>query len=421
MLTVSHPTGNTFVRALLDTFAQREMLAAFYTTLAVQPWDWPVRLIPTRFRRQLERRAYAVSRRQMTRYPQREAMRHMARILHLQAMTRHETGWASVDAVYSDLDRRVARALRQGCPNAVTGVYCYEDCALQTFQSAGALGLTRFYDLPIAYWETARRLLDDEVMRWPEWEPTLVGTRDSPAKLARKTEELALADVVLTPSRFVYNSLPAEVRAQKACYVVEFGSPDIPAAQKLPGADPTRPLRILFAGSMTQRKGLADLFAAVKILKRTDVELVVMGSPIAPLAFYQHQAPAGFRYEAPRPHADVLALMRSCDVFALPSIVEGRALVQQEALACGLPLLVTPNAGGEDLIEEGQTGFLVPIRSPEMLAEKIAWFADHRDALPQMRRNAMAKAAEYTWERYGNRIADIVKTHTGTEHHAEIG
>jgi len=63
----------------------------------------------------------------------------------------------------------------------------------------------------------------------------------------------------------------------------------------------------------------------------------------------------------------------------------------------------------------------VPIRSPEILAEKIAWFADHRDALPQMRRNAMAKAAEYTWERYGNRIADIVKTHTGTEHHAEIG
>lgn len=410
------------MRAVLAALEEQRLLQKFCTTLAVQPEDWPLKMLPVRLRRQVARRGYALPQSTMTRFPAREVARHVANALHLSVLTAHETGWASVDAVCRKLDYAVAHLLRVQSPRAgLSGVYCYEDCALRTFQAASTLGLTRFYDLPIAYWETARRLLDEEVARWPEWEPTLVGTRDSPAKLARKTEELAQADVVLTPSQFVYNSLPAEVRAQKACYVVEFGSPDIPAAQKLPEADPTLPLRILFAGSLTQRKGLADLFAAVKLLKRTDVELVVMGSPIAPLEFYQHQAPAGFRYEAPRSHADVLALMRSCDIFALPSIVEGRALVQQEALACGLPLLVTPNAGGEDLIEEGQTGFLVPIRSPEILAEKIAWFADHRDALPQMRRNAMAKAAEYTWEQYGNRIADIVKTHTGTEHHAEIG
>ena len=56
----------------------------------------------------------------------------------------------------------------------------------------------------------------------------------------------------------------------------------------------------------------------------------------------------------------------------LPSIVEGRALVQQEALSCGLPIIVTPNAGGEDLVEEGITGHLVPIRSPEKIAEAIS-------------------------------------------------
>jgi glycosyltransferase involved in cell wall biosynthesis len=171
---------------------------------------------------------------------------------------------------------------------------------------------------------------------------------------------------------------------------------------------------------MTQRKGLADLFAAVNLLKRTDVELVVMGSPLMPLEFYQRQCPA-FRYEAPRPHAEVLALMRSCDVFALPSIVEGRALVQQEALACGLPLIVTPNAGGEDLIDEGDTGFLVPIRSPEAIAEKIAWFADQRAELPRMRQYAIDKAAKYTWERYGDRIADIVRLHSKTANHANVG
>ena len=48
-----------------------------------------------------------------------------------------------------------------------------------------------------------------------------------------------------------------------------------------------------------------------------------------------------------------------------------RALVQQEALSCGTPLIVTPNAGAEDLIDEGLTGFIIPFRNPEKIAEKI--------------------------------------------------
>jgi glycosyltransferase involved in cell wall biosynthesis len=55
--------------------------------------------------------------------------------------------------------------------------------------------------------------------------------------------------------------------------------------------------------------------------------------------------------------------MKAHDALVLPSIVEGRALVQQEALSCGLPIIVTPNAGGEDLVEEGFNRAPCPIRS----------------------------------------------------------
>jgi glycosyltransferase involved in cell wall biosynthesis len=158
---------------------------------------------------------------------------------------------------------------------------------------------------------------------------------------------------------------------------------------------------------MTQRKGLADLFAAMRLLGRNDVELVVLGALNAPMAFYRSQYEP-FRYEGTRPHADVLEIMRSCDVLALPALVEGRALVQQEALACGLPLIVTPNTGGDDLIEEGRTGFVVPIRSPEAIADRIAWFADHRSDLPEMRRLAMRKAADTGWQHYESQVLDLV-------------
>jgi glycosyltransferase involved in cell wall biosynthesis len=159
---------------------------------------------------------------------------------------------------------------------------------------------------------------------------------------------------------------------------------------------------------MTQRKGLGDLFAAMRLLDRSDIELVVMGSPQAGMSFYRRQY-GDFVYEPPRPQPQVLTLMESCDVLALPAIVEGRALVQQEALASGLPLLVTRNAGGEDLVEEGRTGFLVPPRSPEGLAERLDWFAEHPAELALMRPCALKKAAETSWSLYEARVREAVE------------
>jgi len=289
----------------------------------------------------------------------------------------------------------------------VDGIYGYDDGCLETFRAAKKHGLKCFYDLPIAYWETVKKLLEEEKQRLPEWEPTLVGTRDSPAKLERKTEELALADLVICPSLFVLRSLPSAAAKNKPCIVAEFGSPPVNLnAVRREGEGSCR-LRVLFAGSLTQRKGLADVFAAMKLLKRQDVELIVMGSPIAPMEFYRNQY-RDFTYMSTRPHREVLELMQSCDVLVLPSLAEGRALVQQEALANGLPLIITENTGGEDLIVPGETGFIVPIRSPDKIAEKISWLADHRDSLPAMRLAAVKKAEEYAWQRYTDRILSAI-------------
>lgn len=159
---------------------------------------------------------------------------------------------------------------------------------------------------------------------------------------------------------------------------------------------------------MSQRKGLADLFAAMKLLKSRDIELLVLGSPLAPMEFYRREFP-DLIYESPGPHDKALRLMATADVLVLPSIVEGRALVQQEAMAQGIPIIVTPNAGGEDLIEEGVTGFLVPIRSPQAIAEKLDWLAQNRHRLPDMKRAASEKAKSLTWDRYTKIILDAIE------------
>lgn len=423
MIVVSHPTGNQFVRPLLAALRASGMLGEYATTLAFDRSSAGLKYVPGRVRRQLLRRSYEVPRDIVHSRPWREAGRMAALQLGASWLVRPEAGWASVDAVYRDLDRHVAARLPTLARRGVRGVYAYEDGAAATFAAARDLGLRRLYDLPIAYWETSRRLLAAECERWPAWRDAIGGVDDSPQKLARKQRELELAEVVFCPSDFVADSLPSWTRDGRRIVVAPFGSPDIavdggrrtedgalrPSSGSLREAgNAGKKLRVLFAGSMSQRKGLADLFAAVKQLDRRDIELVVLGSPLAPMEFYRREYP-DFVYEPTRPHDEVLRLMRSCDVLVLPSIVEGRALVVQEAMSQGLPVVITRNTGAADMVESGITGFLVHPGRPGQVAERLAWFLDHREALPEMAAAAGRKAAEVTWANYGNRIVSCVR------------
>jgi glycosyltransferase involved in cell wall biosynthesis len=407
-LLFSHPTGNANVRAVLTGLFEAEFLKEFHTTVASYPgniWD---KIGRTNWGNDFNRRKFDERLELLTvQHPFRELGRIAANRLNLRQLTRHEIGFFSIDAVNRTLDKTVARYLRKDT-QSFTAVYAYEDGSIETFRAAHDLGIRCFYDLPIAYWKTAQKLLYEEAERLPTWEPTLGGTRDSTTKLERKAQEMALADVVICPSQFVANSLPQSAQTTKKIIVALFGSP--PASKKPPReAIVKKKLRVLFAGSMSQRKGLGDLLVALQILNRNDVELVILGSLQTSMEFYRKEF-NGFTYEPPRPHAQVLELMRSCDVFCLPSIVEGRALVMQEAMSQGLPLIITPNTGGEDLIDEGKTGFLIPIRRADKIAEKIAWFADNRVLISEMSQAAKTKASQLTWESYQKIIVDAVRT-----------
>jgi glycosyltransferase involved in cell wall biosynthesis len=83
--------------------------------------------------------------------------------------------------------------------------------------------------------------------------------------------------------------------------------------------------------------------------------------------------------------------------------------VQQEAMACGLPVIATRNAGADDAIIEGETGFLVPIRSPESIAEKISWCARNRSRISGMRLAAKKRARDFTWRSYSEAIVTAVR------------
>jgi glycosyltransferase involved in cell wall biosynthesis len=378
MVIVSHPNVNQYVRALLAALEARGELQEFHTTLS------------------FGRRRVALPQRRIFQHARLELVRLAGQRLRQNWLVNHDSGLASIDAVARMLDREVAKRVKPS-----TAIYCYEDSALATFGAAQKVGVKRYYELPIMYWTTTQKLLQEEAVRYPHWEPTLLATRDSPAKLERKSAELALADLVICPSCNVQNSLPAGTRSQ----VAKYGCPAPVEGGRTPRKG--KRIRFLFVGAMTQRKGLADLFAAFKQLNRSDVELVVLGSPVLPLEFYLREFP-DFTYESPRSHDLVKQVMLSCDVLVLPSIVEGRAMVQTEALSCGLPIVVTANAGAEDLVEQGKTGFVMPIRDPAALAERLGWIADHPDWVIDIRPDVLEKARQSGWDRYTDAILSAI-------------
>jgi glycosyltransferase involved in cell wall biosynthesis len=402
---ISHPSGNSNVRAIAKGLLTRGLLYQFHTSIAVFPdnfWDKIARINGLS---DMRRRAFDSGLQTFTKvHPLIELGRMISSKLGLNFLIKSETGLFCVDKIYHNLDRSIAKKLKSAKKKGLTAVYAYEDGALETFKVAKKLGIECIYDLPIAYHVLLQELLQEEATRKPNWAFTLGGgINDSVVKLERKRKELELADTIVVASDFVRCSLP-KWAIDKKIIQSPFGTPFSSNPLELMEKDDKNKLRILFVGSMTQRKGLSDLFDAIKLIDASKVELVVLGSLAAPLSFYSDQL--HFTYEPTRSNAKVLELMRTCDVFCLPSIVEGRALVIQEAMSQGLPIIITANTGAEDLVLNEETGFLVPIRNPEAIAEKINWFLSNRSKIFQMGKKAKQLADTYSWDKYAATICD---------------
>jgi alpha-maltose-1-phosphate synthase len=397
---ISHPTGNANVRSAAETFHEAGWLEAFHTGLAWPAYPW----LPAA----LQRRGVQLPARLLQLHPRLEPARLLAIRAGLTALTHHETGALCVDRVYNQVDAAVAASLQRAAQQAKLPslVYAYEDGARATFEVARRLGVTTVYELPIGYWRFARRLFREEAERRPAWAPTLDGLADSPAKLVRKDAELALAQHIVVPSRFVQRTLAeCPTCPDAAITVLPYGCPQ-PLAQP-PERTAAGPLRVLFVGGLSQRKGLADLLDAVDLLG-SSIQLTLIGRFVGGKCAPLQRALSRHRWLGSQPRSAVLAEMRHHDVLVLPSLFEGLPLVIGEALAQGLPVIATPNAAAEELLVHGQQGYLVPIRDPERIAEHLEQLLLQPELRRHMAAEALKRAASWTWVDYRTRLSTLI-------------
>ncbi len=403
LVLISHPTGNQNLRNALRSLVDHEMLAEFWTTIAWDQKSYWNKILPSGLRAELERRSYAdVPNDRVKCAPSREMIRLGAKRLMLDELLCSGEGPFSVIGMYRDFDAHVAERLKRINADAV---YAYEGGALETFREARRLGITTMYELPSSHWYWELGLLSEEAKGNPEFAGLLPKLRDSPGHMRWKDEELSLADIVFVPSQHVRETLAGVVPDEKI-RVVTYGAPPVQPRKPM-ARTPNEPLRVLFVGALSQRKGIGYLIDAIGALG-SQVELTLVGSPVAPNTAVD-AACHRWRWFPTLPHPQVLDLMRESDVLVLPSLAEGCALVDPEALSSGLPVIVTPNTGSLEFVQDGRDGFVVPIRSSSAIAERLKILARDRELLASMSQDAQTTAAGRSWEVYRETWAEALK------------
>lgn len=223
-----------------------------------------------------------------------------------------------------------------------------------------------------------------------------------PRMIAREEAEYEQADAITVPSEFSRRSF------------IELGVPaykihKIPYGVRLDRfqrvSEPPRDrFEVLFAGGVNLRKGIPYLLQAFAQLRHPRKRLRIAGSvspEFQPVLARLPQTDVEFLGSLPQ--NQLAAVMNSSHVMVLPSIEEGLALVQGQALACGCPLISSYNTGGEDLFTDGVEGFLVPIRSAEAIAEKLQQLADDPALQQRMSECALRRVRQIGgWKEYGN-------------------
>ncbi|PYK42515.1 MAG: glycosyl transferase family 1 [Verrucomicrobia bacterium] len=402
MIILSHPTGNENVRQTALAFAEADLLEQFFTTINWNPGSGFDRILPPSLRESFQRRSFPELVRSRTRSrPAREAARLLFGAIRLPFLSQHGRGILNIDAISAALDRAVAAEV--GKSENCKLVYAYEDCATATFAAAEHCRIPRLYDLPIGYWRVAQHVFAEECEREPEWAPTLTGMRDSNEKLARKDEELRLATHVVVASTFTKSTL-AQTPHQRPITVIPYGAPPTATNEIACGG---AKLKVLFAGSLGQRKGLSYALRAVELIGEKNCELTLLGRKTVEGCRPLDQAVRVHRWLPSLSHAQVLLEMRQHDVLILPSLFEGFGLAITEAMSQGMPVITTAHTAGPDIIDDGVDGFIVPIRSAEALAEKLELLARDRERLRAMKISAREKAQMHPWENYQRALVTV--------------
>jgi glycosyltransferase involved in cell wall biosynthesis len=325
--------------------------------------------------------------------------------------------WADLahEWMETGFDRWVART---GLRDAAIA-YGYENACSATFRTAKARGLFCVYDAPAPEHRFAQAILDAEQHQDAALDTAYQRHIRQPHREAqrdgRRQSEYARADLIVTASSVTRDSFAEYFRARgrgdetAKIVVVPYGAP-VPDVAGLAGGSQGRgPVRLLWAGSFSVRKGARYLLEAWRRLAPSAAAAVldVYGSVTVPPALLAG-LPDSIRFHRPISREELFLAYQQADLLVFPSLCDGFGMVVTEALSRGLPVMTTRRAGAVDLIRPGENGMVVAPGETDALASALEQALTGRAALAAMRPAALAAAARWQWADYRHELSRVV-------------
>jgi len=234
----------------------------------------------------------------------------------------------------------------------------------------------------------------------------------------QQIKEIEGFDYMIVPSNFVKSSFVAEGFDPDKIYLLPFAT----NVKKFRHAPELKPqdgkFRVICVAQISLRKGHIDLLKAWEMADLPNAELIFVGSLTMEMEEMFKKYRDKVKYLGILPHEELYKYYNQADAFVLPSLEEGCSYVPLEAMSCGTPVIVTTNTGSGELVEHGKEGFVVPIRSPEKIAEHLRFLHDNPEARQEMSAAALQKASQdFGWENYSKKLIgiyqDIYSRHSG--------
>ena len=165
----------------------------------------------------------------------------------------------------------------------------------------------------------------------------------------------------------------------------------------------TGPLKVVYFGLQSVRKGVPYLLEATKDFSPRELELTLIGE-IEPCLEKQLRRYSQAKFMPSMDRRALNSLLQRMEVFVLPTLEDGFSQALLQAMAAGLAPIVTTNAGCAELVESGKNGFVVPIRDAASIRENLTKWIRSPELLASMRQQAAQVRNSYTWDTYGKHL-----------------
>lgn len=303
---------------------------------------------------------------------------------------------------------RFSRRLKKLLPTDTQYFIGMSSFCLEALQACRDSGIPCAVDHASVHQKENRELVHDEAKRWGVTPPLDVA---ADWIIIKEDAEFECANNIFVPSGAARESL---VRCGITAEKIIINPYGVDLRDFGPGKKNDKVFRVIQVGGIVLGKGvltLLDAFAKARI-NSSELWFVGGGLEISGLntAIEAMRSP-GVVFFNPVPQSQLRRFYNQCSVFVLASVADGFALVVLQAMACGLPIIVTENVGAKDLIVDGVNGFIVPVGAPEIIAKRLRQLYEDPELCRTMGAAAkMTVEKGYTWHDYGDRLVTFLRT-----------